>query len=1377
MFVFDGGTPILKRRTIAARRRNRENARAKIRKTAEKMLLNHLKEKKLEQLAVELKKNDNQNVDVKGKQILVDVDNGTITERKSNDVESYLPVVSRMSDQERLDEMLATSLAAEEQGTLSRTEPSSSMVTNQKVDIDEEEKEENIFPVIDGNLDPAVLASLPPSMQLDLLVQMREALMAENRQKFQKIKKMPKKFSELQIESYLKTVAFRREINEVQKSAAGKGMDGVQTSRIASEANREFIFSSSFTGDKQALIDGKNSTNSQMNCQPLHPSTHKASTSQIKLFSQASIVEHLKRLDDDVNNTSYDKRGRVRESKVKGPDIHMTHDLQRNLDLMNEYEHDNRRKEVLGDSPICGDSCGETTSREDALPALGKSNVKVQSAFEISFSKDDCEKNDDVDDLFSHLVAGSPTSKFPSETPLKDTSDGSDSDIWEDGMLEGKSGSVPNHGAATSLEDVDWEDGTCDVPATNSFCQSENNITVSRGNLEEEEALQEAIRRSLEEFRDEQVEPFSNKIPVMIQKQSNSSFPMCSSPKKLSPSIVGIVEKQDDSAKEDNAFLSMQSSSYILPKGNYDSDLPVLEGAYPNPNTSSDACAVGTGLHKSCVDKVFNEESTFFHLVSNEIHHPNNLQSGSSAGKMKATATEHISSYMDSSLEVPQSTLDKTNKLDAAVEVQQINVPKTDELYQVREEASQTTINSSDEIVSELEMKQATLDEKELAEETELQNSYLDERLSHLRQERDKIGEEQRKLEITAESVSGEMFAECQELLQMFGLPYIIAPMEAEAQCAHMEKVNLVDGVVTDDSDVFLFGARSVFKNIFDDRKYVETYFMKDIESELGLTCQKLIHMALLLGSDYTEGISGIGIVNAIEVLNAFPEDDGLVKFREWVESPDPAIFGKLDPHLRHCSTIKSSKGTNKSKHGNNLDVPQYEDSNLYEGGEQIYVDDISKDKIIFMNEHRNVSKNWHIPPSFPSDSVVSAYTNPQVDESTEPFSWGKPDLSLLRKLLSDKFGWSNQKADELLLPVLKEYSKNETQLHLEAFYTFNERFAKIRSQRIKKAVKGITGSLSSKLTHDFEKKKRNSHRRSEPEEMVHSEKISSKRCRRNDPPVMLSEERHIELLNANQNLQLGRGSGRARGKATRGRGNHGLRRNAKEGKLFNGKISEHLESYSRESGAASSEMHVEIKEPLSTPPPRRSIRQKKCPNYDEEHLNADTAVSSSAGSCHKELLKEVAIENTVIDSGVLAKETQGIKAKNSIPHDMKSGMPIRSNSGSVFGLDEDSLINDSIIHKDSRIVLEKPDLHFTEWITDTTTEHLINGGGFCIEEDESHETLDTDNPIHNSDNLHPSSAASTEHIISSLAEEESSHQKDSILTAMPCLKRKRRKS
>lgn len=54
--VFDGGTPALKRRTVIARRRQRENAQTKIRKTAEKLLLNRLKEMRLKEQPNDLKK-------------------------------------------------------------------------------------------------------------------------------------------------------------------------------------------------------------------------------------------------------------------------------------------------------------------------------------------------------------------------------------------------------------------------------------------------------------------------------------------------------------------------------------------------------------------------------------------------------------------------------------------------------------------------------------------------------------------------------------------------------------------------------------------------------------------------------------------------------------------------------------------------------------------------------------------------------------------------------------------------------------------------------------------------------------------------------------------------------------------------------------------------------------------------------------------------------------------------------------------------------------------------------------------------------------------------------------------------------------------------
>jgi 5'-3' exonuclease len=45
---------------------------------------------------------------------------------------------------------------------------------------------------------------------------------------------------------------------------------------------------------------------------------------------------------------------------------------------------------------------------------------------------------------------------------------------------------------------------------------------------------------------------------------------------------------------------------------------------------------------------------------------------------------------------------------------------------------------------------------------------------------------------------------------------------------------------------------------------------MKDIEREMGLTREDLVGLAYFLGSDYTEGIHGIGIVNAMEIVQAF---------------------------------------------------------------------------------------------------------------------------------------------------------------------------------------------------------------------------------------------------------------------------------------------------------------------------------------------------------------------------------------------------------------------------------------------------------------------------------------------------------------------------
>ena len=70
--------------------------------------------------------------------------------------------------------------------------------------------------------------------------------------------------------------------------------------------------------------------------------------------------------------------------------------------------------------------------------------------------------------------------------------------------------------------------------------------------------------------------------------------------------------------------------------------------------------------------------------------------------------------------------------------------------------------------------------------------------------------------------------------MSLFGVPYIVGPMEAESQCAFLDIACLTEGTITDDSDVWLFGAQRVYKNFFSqgDRP-VKLYEYADVVQKL----------------------------------------------------------------------------------------------------------------------------------------------------------------------------------------------------------------------------------------------------------------------------------------------------------------------------------------------------------------------------------------------------------------------------------------------------------------------------------------------------------------------------------------------------------------
>jgi DNA excision repair protein ERCC-5 len=264
----------------------------------------------------------------------------------------------------------------------------------------------------------------------------------------------------------------------------------------------------------------------------------------------------------------------------------------------------------------------------------------------------------------------------------------------------------------------------------------------------------------------------------------------------------------------------------------------------------------------------------------------------------------------------------------------------------------------------------------------------LQQNIANYESELKQLRNQQKKDRRDADEVTQTMITECQQLLALFGLPYITAPMEAEAQCAELVHLGLVDGIVTDDSDVFLFGGTRVYKNVFNQAKFVECYLTSDLESEFGLTRRRLISIAQLLGSDYTEGLPGIGPVTALEILSEF---DDLGSFKEWWTA------------VQQGSRPKDADASNA-----------------------------------FRKKFRRNTAKVFLPVTFPDPRVEAAYLEPEVDNDPSDFAWGVPDLAALRSFLMSTIGWTNERVDEVLVPVIRDLNRREqegTQSNITKFF------------------------------------------------------------------------------------------------------------------------------------------------------------------------------------------------------------------------------------------------------------------------------------------------------------------------------------------------------
>ncbi|KAG0047919.1 DNA repair protein rad2 [Gryganskiella cystojenkinii] len=328
-----------------------------------------------------------------------------------------------------------------------------------------------------------------------------------------------------------------------------------------------------------------------------------------------------------------------------------------------------------------------------------------------------------------------------------------------------------------------------------------------------------------------------------------------------------------------------------------------------------------------------------------------------------------------------------------------------------------------------------TAEEQAVLEQQEATRMFQESR--ELESEIKVLQDQRRKQQRNADDLTDNMVSDTQLLLKLFGIPYIVAPMEAEAQCADLQIRGVVDGILTEDSDVFLFGGLRVFKNMFKEEKFVECYLMSDIERDLGVGRNRLVELAYLLGSDYATGIKGIGLVTAMEILRLFPK---LENFAKWWRGEQ----------LKKDSLEGDSAAKNLEDGDGDWDID--------------HVDEIALDKLA------KSCKKIEMPTTFPDPHIADAYIHPMVDDDPTKFQWGIPDLDGLRDHLRVTLGWDRAEVDRLLLPIIRQMSRAHlegTQSTLDGFFdasvgtgAFHAPIRKNlhKSARLRKVVSGLTG-------------------------------------------------------------------------------------------------------------------------------------------------------------------------------------------------------------------------------------------------------------------------------------------------------------------------------
>lgn len=144
------------------------------------------------------------------------------------------------------------------------------------------------------------------------------------------------------------------------------------------------------------------------------------------------------------------------------------------------------------------------------------------------------------------------------------------------------------------------------------------------------------------------------------------------------------------------------------------------------------------------------------------------------------------------------------------------------------------------------------------------QKEKAEQRAAEAREAGDTI--EAARMEARTQRLTDTIHETTRELLSLLDVPVVEAPAEGEAQAAHMARTNTVNYAGTEDYDALLFGSPRTLRGLTSKGDPECMDFAATLEKH-ELTWEGLVDVGILCGTDFNEGVSGIGPKTAVKLL------------------------------------------------------------------------------------------------------------------------------------------------------------------------------------------------------------------------------------------------------------------------------------------------------------------------------------------------------------------------------------------------------------------------------------------------------------------------------------------------------------------------------